>query len=149
MGDDAPERIESIADSILDGHPVDWGSIEREPDDSDRTLLQQLRVVAAIARVHRTTSGRVGSPRVALTLSLPSKWGPLDVAEHIGAGAFADVYRAYDPRLDREVALKLLYHDDLGSEAHSSVISEGRLLARVRHPNVVTIYGADRTDVPR
>jgi tRNA A-37 threonylcarbamoyl transferase component Bud32 len=146
VGDDAPERIESIADSILDGHPVDWGSIERESDESDRTLLQRLRVVAAIARVHRTISGRVGSPRVALTLPLPSKWGPLDVAEHIGAGAFADVYRAYDPRLDREVALKLLYHDDLGSEAHSSVISEGRLLARVRHPNVVTIYGADRID---
>lgn len=143
MGDDAPERIEHIADSVLDGHPVDWSAIESESDDSDRSLLRRLRVVAAVARVHRTISRRVSSPRDAL-FSLPSKWGPLDVVEHIGAGAFADVYRASDPRLDREVALKLLFHDDLPSEAQSSVIHEGRLLARVRHPNVVTIYGADR-----
>lgn len=144
MDEDAPERIERIADSVLDGHSIDWDSIESSTNDSDRILLLRLRVVAAIARVHRTISGRVGFPDAALSLTLPSKWGPLDVEEHIGAGAFADVYRASDPRLDREVALKLLYHDDLGSEAHSSVITEGRLLARVRHPNVVTIYGADR-----
>jgi serine/threonine-protein kinase len=57
------------------------------------------------------------------------------------------VYRAWDPRLDREVALKLIReqgprHDSVGS----LVIDEGRLLARVRHPNVVTVYGADRID---
>jgi len=144
VGDDATERIERVADSILDGHPVDWLSIESELDDSNRTLLRRLRVVAAIARVHRTISGRVSSHPGALLFSVPSKWGPLDVVEHVGAGAFADVYRASDPRLEREVALKLLYHDDLPSDAPSSVISEGRLLARVRHPNVVTIYGADR-----
>jgi serine/threonine protein kinase len=144
VGDDATERIERIADSILDGHPVDWAFIESESDDSDRSLLRRLRVVAAIVRVHRTISGGVSSPRGAPLFCLPSKWGPLDVVEHVGAGAFADVYRACDPRLDRDVALKLLYHDDFRSEARSSVISEGRLLARVRHPNVVTIYGADR-----
>ena len=144
MGDDPTDRIERIADSILDGHPVEWASIESESDDSDRSLLRRLRIVAAIARVHRTISGRVSSPRIAPQLPLPSKWGPLDVVEHVGTGAFADVYRAADPRLEREVALKLLHHDDLPSEAQSSVISEGRLLARVRHPNVVTIYGADR-----
>jgi Tol biopolymer transport system component len=144
VDDDAPERIERIADSILDGHPIDWPSIEPALNDSDRTLLVRLRVVAAVARVHRTIAGRVRFPRTSPLLSLPAKWGPLDVVEHIGAGAFADVYRATDPHLDREVALKLLYDDDLSPENHSSVIAEGRLLARVRHPNVVTIHGADR-----
>ncbi len=146
MGDDATERIERIADSILDGHPVDWASIESESDDTDRTLLRRLWIVATIARVHRTNPGRVSSVRATPLFSLPAKWGPLHVVEHVGAGAFADVYRASDPRLDRDVALKLLYHDDLPSEAQSSVIREGCLLARVRHPNVVTIYGADRID---
>jgi serine/threonine-protein kinase len=51
------------------------------------------------------------------------------------------VYRAWDPRLDREVALKLLRP---GPDDGKQVIEEARLLARVRHPNVVTIYGADR-----
>ena len=65
--------------------------------------------------------------------------------ERIGHGAFGEVYRAWDTRLDREVALKLLPADSspVGTDA-TSIIEEGRLLARVRHPNVVTIYGAER-----
>jgi serine/threonine protein kinase/cytochrome c-type biogenesis protein CcmH/NrfG len=55
------------------------------------------------------------------------------------------VHRAWDTRLDREVALKLLpAWSDTGDARASSIIHEGRLLARVRHPNVVTIYGAER-----
>src|SRR6185436_17660813 len=57
-----------------------------------------------------------------------------------------DVYRAWDPRLERTVALKLLRYDDGAEDRASLAISEGRLLARVRHPNVVTVHGADRID---
>ena len=45
------------------------------------------------------------------------------------------------PQLDRDVALKLL-----PAEPQERLIEEGRRLARVRHPNVVTIYGAERID---
>jgi Flp pilus assembly protein TadD/TolB-like protein len=54
------------------------------------------------------------------------------------------VYRAWDPKLDREVALKLI--PVASGNAAASIIREGRLLARVRHPNVVTIHGADQID---
>ena len=75
----------------------------------------------------------------------PGVLGHLRVFECIGRGAFGEVYRAWDPRLDREVALKLLPADAAPSDSHASaIIEEGRLLARVRHPNVVTIYGAER-----
>jgi len=66
----------------------------------------------------------------------PVMWSHLRLVERIGRGAFGEVYRAWDTRLDREVALKLL--------RASAIIHEGRLLARVRHPNVVTIYGAEQ-----
>jgi hypothetical protein len=59
------------------------------------------------------------------------QWGPLVVLDKIGRGAFGDVYRAWDPRLDREVALKLL-RQDTTERFGSPVIDEGRLLARVR-----------------
>ncbi len=65
----------------------------------------------------------------------------------MGEGAYGEVYRAWDTRLDREVALKLLpasFAD--GDTRATSIIEEGRLLARVRHPNVVTIYGAERIE---
>ena len=72
-------------------------------------------------------------------------WGHLRALERIGRGAFGEVYRAWDTRLDREVALKLIDADPAISDgSSSSVIHEGRLLARVRHPNVVTIYGAEQ-----
>jgi TolB-like protein/thioredoxin-like negative regulator of GroEL len=76
---------------------------------------------------------------------LPARsWGPLNILEHVGRGTFGDVYRAWDTRLDREVALKILRRRDHDDVHASTVIEEGRLLARVRHPNVVTVYGAER-----
>ena len=75
-------------------------------------------------------------------------WGPLSITSHLGRGRFGDVYRAWDRRLDRPVALKLLRRAaaDDQTDTGSAVIDEGRLMARVRHPNVVTVYGAERID---
>ena len=69
---------------------------------------------------------------------------PSRVLERIGRGAFGEVYRAWDTRLDREVALKVLPPRSSDERRASEIIEEGRLLARVRHPNVVTIYGAEQ-----
>jgi serine/threonine-protein kinase len=74
----------------------------------------------------------------------PETWGPLRLLERLGQGAFGDVYRAWDQLLDREVALKLLPPDPAGSESAASFVREGRLLARVRHPSVVTVFGAEQ-----
>ena len=67
--------------------------------------------------------------------------------ERIGRGAFGVVYRAWDVRLDREVALKLLpARSSEDSDRGTAIIEEGRALARVRHPGVVTLYGAEVID---
>ena len=78
-------------------------------------------------------------------MEAPEYWGHLRVLEQIGRGAFGHVYRAWDTRLEREVALKLLPASTANSDSRAtSIIEEGRLLARVQHPNVVTIYGAEQ-----
>jgi TolB-like protein/Tfp pilus assembly protein PilF len=127
-------RLDDIAGAILDGMPVDWSLV-----DEDDVLIEQLKTLETLRRRRR--------PTAATGASGGFTWGHLQVSERIGHGAYGDVYKAWDTRLDREVALKLLPVDDLGtSSALSSIIEEGRLLARVRHPNVVTIYGAERID---
>src|SRR5687767_7756693 len=45
------------------------------------------------------------------TADLFRSWGHLRVMEKLGEGSFGEVYRAYDPLLDRQVALKLSKHD--------------------------------------
>ncbi|MDQ3340050.1 MAG: serine/threonine-protein kinase [Myxococcota bacterium] len=55
------------------------------------------------------------------------------VLEPIGAGAMGIVYRAYDPELDRDVALKLV---------RAQVSREAQAMAKLAHPNVVAVYDA-------
>ena len=142
--------LADVARAILDGTPVDWASADSSADEKERVLIDQLRVLASVADLHRNF--QLPGPSHALT-SADNRgdslrcWGHLRVLEPIGRGAFGEVYRAWDTRLDREVALKLLPAGSPGAGSRAtSIIEEGRLLARVRHPNVVTIYGAERIE---
>ena len=99
-------------------------------------------------RRQRPLDGARGRPfPIGRTIASPGRiLGSLRL-ERIGRGAFGEVYCAWDTRLDREVALKLLSaSSSIADRRGTSIIEEGRLLARVRHPNVVTIYGADRIE---
>src|SRR5262249_35031691 len=74
------------------------------------------------------------------------RWGHLEIFALVGEGSYGEVYRARDVHLDREVALKLLRPGASSSTSDHCALTERRLLARVRHPNVATVYGADRRD---
>ena len=143
--------IADLAGAILDGAPIDWASAVSSVDPVDRSMLEQLRVLSDLARHHRQIARSPPSDRPdreemsGTSANGLEPWGPLRLLERIGGGEFGDVYRAWDPRLDREVALKLLRASSSGGDSRdASIIEEGRLLARVRHPNIVTIYGAER-----
>ena len=82
---------------------------------------------------------------------MPDMWGPYELRGELGRGAMAVVYRALDPTLDREVAIKQpLIPDALGETAMAALsarfVQEGRAAARLNHPNIVTIYGAYECD---
>jgi TolB-like protein len=141
--------IPAVAGAILDSDAIDWALVESSAGVDDCSVLQELRLVAAVADFHRqllNVDSSDGS-RASRRDRIPETWGHLRVLERIGLGAYGEVFRAWDTRLDREVALKLLPANSSNSDPHrTSIIEEGRLLARVRHPNVVTIYGAERIE---
>jgi Flp pilus assembly protein TadD/tRNA A-37 threonylcarbamoyl transferase component Bud32 len=75
----------------------------------------------------------------------PRRWGDFQLLQRLGQGAFGEVWRAWDPVLEREVALKLLLPRGLNPEQEfASIVAEARAMARVRHPNIVPVYGVDR-----
>jgi tetratricopeptide (TPR) repeat protein len=81
------------------------------------------------------------------TLAVGATVGRYVIVARLGAGAMGVVYMAYDPKLDRRIALKLLQAGEARSRSHetatSRLIREARLLARLSHPNVVAVYDAD------
>ncbi len=152
-------RLRDIARAILEGTPVDWDSLESSAaSESFRAVLRDLRLLSTVAvaqdlvaREPPPADTSSATPAAgAATVALPGQaalgtWGHLTLLEVVGRGSFGEVYRARDPRLDRDVALKLLHRPQPGQDANTA-IDEGRALARVRHPHVVTVYGADRID---
>src|ERR671926_968634 len=63
--------------------------------------------------------------------------------ERIGAGGMSSVYRAYDPTLDRWVAIKLMHRDiSTDDDQIERFRREARAVARLNHPHVVTVIDA-------
>lgn len=68
--------------------------------------------------------------------------GRFEVLRRIGAGGMGLVYEAFDPDLERRVALKVISKgpDIDGSEGRTQLLNEARAAAQLNHPNVVTVY---------
>src|SRR5688572_13225993 len=72
--------------------------------------------------------------------------GPYEIVAPIGAGGMGEVYRAVDPRLGREIALKLLPPETAADpERLARFRREARAAAALNHPNVVTVYSVEES----
>src|SRR6185295_13025366 len=73
--------------------------------------------------------------------------GPYRVETKIGQGGMGIVYRAWDTRLDRRIALKVLRPEQLNDPVHKQrLVREARAASGLMHPNIVTVHdiGSDR-----
>lgn len=132
------------AAGLLSDESPDWESALDA--SSSGGAAEALRTLQAIMAANREID-RHGPDHATLGRPVLFHWGSLEVIEKLGQGSFGEVYRAHDPRLKRDVALKLRRPEP--GPARSSArrdLEEGRRLARVRHPNVLMIYGADVHD---
>jgi len=132
----ADPDLDRAIEHLLDADAADW-SIATGLLASRPQQLEALRVVADVAagcrRLQAAATGPASQPMF--------RWGSLAVREHVASGASADIYRAYDPALGIDVALKL-HREAAHSPPASRFLAEARHLARVRQRNVVGVYGA-------
>jgi hypothetical protein len=75
---------------------------------------------------------------------VPETVGRFQLRTFLGGGGFGHVYRAYDPRLDRDVALKVLKESKPTPRAVERFFREARAAAQLDHPNIVTLHDAGR-----
>ena len=74
-------------------------------------------------------------------LQTGARIGRYVVIESVGSGAMGVVYGAYDPELDRKIALKLLKPGQGAKEkARARLLREAQAMARLAHPNVVAVH---------
>ena len=134
MSNNSGPELKSLAERICDGEAIDWpppaGALSPRPQSA-------LQLLDTIARTCRSMPSAVAEE------SSPACWGNLQLREVLGEGSYGSVHRAFDPLLEREVALKLSHAQ--GSQARDW-LGEARRLSRVRHPNVVAIHGAEIHD---
>jgi len=84
--------------------------------------------------------GRVG-------LTSGSRLGAYEILSPLGAGGMGEVYRATDPRLGRDVALKVLPAEMAQDvERLGRFRREAKVLAQLDHPNIVTIYSVEESE---
>lgn len=82
-----------------------------------------------------------------LDQSAPSTIGIYPVLDELGRGGMGIVYRAVDPRLEREVAIKVLPGDVAGDPSwRERFRREARILASLNHPNIATVYSLEEAD---
>lgn len=68
--------------------------------------------------------------------------GRFQLRERLGDGGFGQVFLAYDPRLDRDIALKVLKERNPSERVMERFFREARSAARLDHPNIVAVYDA-------
>ena len=122
-----PEGDALVALAVVEG---DASGLAQGLGEEQRGLIAQLEDVQRIISVINTGAGEGVRPAPPPRAT----WGPFRLDEQVGRGTFGAVCRAFDPGVAREIAVKLYEAAELPAEP--------RLMARVRHPNVITVFGA-------
>jgi tetratricopeptide (TPR) repeat protein len=116
------------------------------PADQGATADQVDAVAAALRDGDASATATVTSPppvprgRRLPRMARGAVIGRYVVIDLLGQGGMGDVYAAYDPELDRRIALKLVR--DVTGDGRARLIAEAKAMARVAHPNVCTVHDA-------
>ena len=126
------DRLLDAAAAIARGEPVDWAQLPVDTDADSTTVVAQLRALEGLSQQSEP---------------VPGAWGPFTILGEIGHGSFGTVYRAIDPNLNIEIALKVVRpRQPITDGDFTRALTEARILAQINHPHVVRVFQVQRID---
>jgi eukaryotic-like serine/threonine-protein kinase len=147
-------RIEAVCDAALDREAGERAAFVSAACGDDDELRQEVEALLAHAQ---TAEGFLAAPMGAVAahvlgeatgaLLVGQQVGSYQILSRLGAGGMGEVYRARDPKLRRDVAIKILprvFTSD--PERLARFEREARMLAAVNHPHIGAIYGVEEAD---
>ncbi len=140
------ELIAFAQDQLPEARAAEVGGHASTCEACAAMIAEAVRALAGTAAgLVEEPGGPDGAPR-ASTLLPGTRLGRYSILELLGKGAMGVVYAAYDPQLDRRVAIKVLRPDSRAGvsqeELQQRLLREAQAMARLRHPNVLAIHDA-------
>ena len=144
MSDDLIDRV---AEDLAAGRSIEWDAVMASATPEQRRRLASMRVLHQMRQV---VVDSMGGESQTLPATLPANpgglpaaprtWGRYVLVEETGSGSFGTVFKAVDPDLRLDVAIKVLHHHVENEVLRQRLIDEGRALARIKHQNVVRVH---------
>ena len=148
-----PERwrqVEDVYDRVVTRPSSERGGVLTELCAGDETLRHE---VESLLAHEEGASAFLAAPAFSAAsvagehALVGRRFGAYLVRSFLDAGGMGEVYRAYDERLDREVAIKILPRSSASdTERLARFEREARLLAALNHPHIGAIYGVEPVD---
>jgi len=114
-----------------------------KPDQTDATHKKQLGETSPSMAAKIPTRISASKSGLVVTCSLDSgqKLGKYEIRRKLGQGGMGSVYLAYDPMIEREVAIKVLIPEvSINDDLLKRFLLEARSIGKLNHPNVVAVY---------
>lgn len=108
-------------------------------------LTQEPSTVSVLGRLALGDEAGAPASTTRTLLTPDSEFGHYRILERLGSGGSSDVYKAYDARLDRHVALKIFDSTRVNPQFRSRFDRESRAAASLNHPNIATVYEIGET----
>lgn len=165
MSNDRWPRVKRLFEAALDQPPADRSAFLDGAVEGDEALRREVEGLLAGDAGGGSLSGRWPVPSASAIEALQAapairglespfpdltpgaRLGSYEIIAPLGAGGMGEVYRARDPRLGRDVAIKILPRAFTSDpERLARFEREARVLASLNHPHIAAIYGVEETD---
>jgi serine/threonine protein kinase len=108
--------------------------VQNKPLPQKLVAIEKLGIISRVVFDQLLRQGKVIGELLNKRYQIDSK---------LGEGGMGVVYQGYDTKLERNIAIKILSELGLGMEGYSRLIREAQSVAKLNHPNIVTVYDVD------